>query len=193
MNENAAYIPTLLGFALLGLLHQKPRSGYDIRNEMEAYPIGHFSNSPGSIYPALQQLKKHGLIDGRIVHRTRLKPREVFRLTFKGITIVKQWLTTSITSTDVKYKLSELMLRFRFMENLTERSDTTHFLHDFIKLAEDYVKTLQGQAEQNELASSYVRLLSNRDIALYQMHIEWAKQALIEFSASSTNAQPGLS
>jgi DNA-binding PadR family transcriptional regulator len=33
---------------------------------MGTSPIGHFSNSAGSIYPALQQLKKHGLIEGRV-------------------------------------------------------------------------------------------------------------------------------
>ncbi len=186
MDINPEYTPTLLGFALLGLIHQKPRSGYDIRIEMDASPIGHFSNSPGSIYPALQQLKKHGLIDGRIVHRTKLKPREVFRLTNSGANIVKIWLTTSITSADVKYRLSELMLRFRFMENLTEKSDTIHFLTDFTRLTESHVKSLEFQTEQNPLASSYVRLLSNRDIALYHMHIEWAKQARIEFAGSST-------
>ena len=44
------YSPTLLGYVLLGLLNQLPRSGYDVRLEMESTPMAHFSSSPGSIY-----------------------------------------------------------------------------------------------------------------------------------------------
>jgi len=48
----------LLGYALLGLLHQKERSGYDLRKVFTHTPVKHFSDSPGAIYPALRRLER---------------------------------------------------------------------------------------------------------------------------------------
>jgi hypothetical protein len=36
------------------LLHQQPRSGYDLRKIFESSPIAYYSDSPGAIYPALR-------------------------------------------------------------------------------------------------------------------------------------------
>ncbi len=46
-----------LEYALLGLLRQSPQSGYDLRKTFAATPMRHFSDSPGSIYPALRRMK----------------------------------------------------------------------------------------------------------------------------------------
>lgn len=43
--------------ALLGLLHQMPRSGYNLRKTFSSSPLAAFSDSPGAVYPALRQLE----------------------------------------------------------------------------------------------------------------------------------------
>ena len=48
---------SLLGFALLGLLHQKSASGYDLRKIFASTAMGTFSDSPGAIYPTLTMLE----------------------------------------------------------------------------------------------------------------------------------------
>ena len=47
---------TALGYALIGLVQEDPRSGYALRKVFEDTPMGAFSSSPGSIYPALKKL-----------------------------------------------------------------------------------------------------------------------------------------
>ena len=44
--------------ALLGLLHGEARSGYALRKVFQDTPMLHFSDSPGSIYPALKRLER---------------------------------------------------------------------------------------------------------------------------------------
>jgi ABC-type Fe3+ transport system permease subunit len=44
---------SLLNFALLGLLHQKPRSGYDLRVVLATSALASFSDSPGDWPPVL--------------------------------------------------------------------------------------------------------------------------------------------
>ena len=53
---------TPLSFALLGLIGMEPRSGYKLRKVFETTPLGNYSSSPGSIYPALRALEKAGLV-----------------------------------------------------------------------------------------------------------------------------------
>src|SRR5271168_4899269 len=56
--------------AALLLLAEEPRNGYQIMQEVQERSGGVWSPSPGSVYPALQQLEDEGLIrtqedDGR--------------------------------------------------------------------------------------------------------------------------------
>src|ERR1700675_3621423 len=76
-----------LEMALLGLLGQKPQSGYDLRKTFATTAMRHYSDSPGSIYPALRRLESRGLIasasadDGRAPDARR---RQEFALTQAG-------------------------------------------------------------------------------------------------------------
>ena len=88
-----------LGYAVLGLLHQQTRSGYDLRKIFANTPMGSFSDSPGAIYPALQRLEKQGLV------RSQLQPssgrrRRVFRPTASGKRAFRAWQTKSISTDD---------------------------------------------------------------------------------------------
>ncbi len=47
---------------ILALLKEAPRNGYQIMQELEARSQGVWRPSPGSIYPALQQLEDEGLV-----------------------------------------------------------------------------------------------------------------------------------
>lgn len=60
--------------ALLALLAERPRNGYQLIQEIEERSGGEWRPSPGAVYPALQQLADEGLIqaeehDGRRTFR----------------------------------------------------------------------------------------------------------------------------
>ncbi len=48
--------------ALLALLAEEPRNGYALMQEIERRSEGNWRPSPGSVYPALQQLEDEGLV-----------------------------------------------------------------------------------------------------------------------------------
>src|SRR5580704_12277438 len=73
---NSTKIPTL-GYALLGLLHQKPASGYDLRKIFSSTSLKSYSDSPGAIYPALGRLEKQGLIRGTVEEVSGLRRRQI--------------------------------------------------------------------------------------------------------------------
>lgn len=60
--SDAAAPVTPLGYVLLCEIRVQPRGGYALRRLFETTPLGIFSSSPGSIYPALRGLETRGLI-----------------------------------------------------------------------------------------------------------------------------------
>lgn len=65
--------------AILALLAEEPRNGYQIIQEIEQRTSGVWRVSPGSVYPALSQLEDEGLIEP-----TGERGRKVFTLTTQG-------------------------------------------------------------------------------------------------------------
>src|ERR1700675_4910244 len=118
----------LLGYALLGLLSEAPFSGYDVRKMFSSTPMGTFSDSPGTIYPALQRLEASGLIRGEIEPRGGLRRRKVFCPTAAGTRELKKWLGHPVTRDNVVRGMDELMLRFSFMDGVMGREASTKFL-----------------------------------------------------------------
>jgi DNA-binding PadR family transcriptional regulator len=71
--------------AALLLLAEEPRNGYQIMQEVEERSDGAWRPSPGSVYPALQQLEDEGLI------RTQgVEGRKLFELTDAGRKLVEE-------------------------------------------------------------------------------------------------------
>jgi DNA-binding PadR family transcriptional regulator len=64
---------------ILALLAESPRNGYQIMQELEQRSRGMWRPSPGSVYPALQQLEDEGLIQAKEAGTGR-----VFQLTEQG-------------------------------------------------------------------------------------------------------------
>jgi hypothetical protein len=67
-------------FAILDLLKEQPRHGYDIIREMEERSGGVYSPSPGVIYPTLQALE-----DQDFVNSTEQDGKKVYSITEAGI------------------------------------------------------------------------------------------------------------
>jgi len=69
--------------ASLLLLAEEPRNGYQIMQEVQERSDGLWSPSPGSVYPALQQLEDEGLI-----RSTEIEGRKAYEITDEGRKVV---------------------------------------------------------------------------------------------------------
>ena len=139
-------IPSL-GYALLGLLHQKPASGYDLRKIFSSTSMKTYSDSPGAIYPALSRLEKQGLVRGTVEEGSGLRRRQVFRLTPQGIAELKQWIAVAVTRDDVVRRLPEIMLRFAFSEQVVGASASLEILKSLEAALKPYVQSLREEAQ----------------------------------------------
>lgn len=117
---------TPLGYALLGLIAAESRSGYALRMLFETTPMGVFSSSPGSIYPALKSLGAKGLV--QTIGRGR---GGRFEITAAGAKALDSWLRLPVTQEEVARRLDLPLLRFAFLTGNPDRSLTDAFLRSF--------------------------------------------------------------
>src|ERR1700730_1215034 len=103
--------------AALLLLAEEPRNGYQIMQEVEERSDGVWRPSPGSVYPALQQLEDEGLIRSEEVDG-----RKSFRLTDPGEAYLRErgddkpapWEQMSDDVSDEAFELGKLMREIAF-------------------------------------------------------------------------------
>jgi PadR family transcriptional regulator, regulatory protein AphA len=71
-------------FAILGLLAGGPRSGYDIKKDVEERLSHFWSQSYGHIYPMLRRLEEHGLVAMTVERQDGRPDRKVYSITGDG-------------------------------------------------------------------------------------------------------------
>jgi len=169
-----------LEMALLGLIGQKPQSGYDLRKTFATTAMRHYSDSPGSIYPALRRLESRGLIAQVNANGgADSRKRQEFALTGAGKGSLVAWLERELTRDDVMLRLGELLLRFAFMDGNVPRSTTIRFLDQFIRELGVYAGERRAQFEQ-----SSARMPLHTGLLAFEMGIKgmetqlaWAQEA----------------
>jgi DNA-binding PadR family transcriptional regulator len=74
-----------LKFALLDLLKDRPRHGYELMRELEERSGGFYSPSPGTVYPTLQMLEDMGYVSS-----SEDEGRRVYELTREGAQFLEE-------------------------------------------------------------------------------------------------------
>lgn len=172
---------TPLGYALIGLSVTEPRTGYALRKVFETSPLGAFSSSPGSIYPALAKLVKAGLL----VHVSATESaKPIYTVTGAGQKAFIAWLAAPVEVEDVANEVDNVLLRFAFHEAAGDNADTSQFLFSFKFALETHLKNLHAfmASEPGEALSNHGRLAVENGIGGYESQLIWADRALNVFS-----------
>ena len=179
----SAYQPTSLGYALLGLIRMQPQTGYDLRKLFATTPMGHYSSSPGAIYPALKRLEKEGLIAGKVAAGDTLRPKRVYNATQQGIEVLRQWVSQDVVKDDLLHKDQELMLRFALMGSVVDDEATHRFLSQMSDVLDEYIPELeQILTTMPKGGPPHGRLALSSGIEAYKARRSWARRAIKEFS-----------
>ena len=137
-----------LSLAILGVIRQQPQTGYDIRKLFATTPLGHFSNSPGAIYPALRRIEQAGWIRGRTGKGNTRRQRVVYEITTRGLKTLKDHLSRPVTEGDVTWHMDDLMLRFAFMDQTIGCEPTRRFLEEFASQLDAHVAQLRAYLDR---------------------------------------------
>jgi DNA-binding PadR family transcriptional regulator len=163
---------TTLGYALLGLIRAEPRTGYALRMVFETTPMGNYSSSPGSIYPALKSLEKQGLIEAQATG----KRKSVLHIAPEGRRLFDAWLTAPMGSEE---GIDTALLRFAFLNDHPDRQATLEFLASFIKVLAGRASGLRNwlAGEDAQTMPLQARLAVGHGLRSLEASAHWASEA----------------
>lgn len=170
-----------LPMVLLGLIRQEPRSGYDLRRLFALSPMAHYSDSPGSIYPALSRLLQKNWIKPLDEPDRSPRRRRRFTVTRQGLAALKKWLMRPVKRSDVRLRPADLMLRFAFLFEVCGKEATIEFLTDFEREVSANSEWIHEFLKDNKAHMSTAgRLALEYGHAEYVARAKWARRALGE-------------
>jgi DNA-binding PadR family transcriptional regulator len=163
-----------LRHALIGLLAEKPASGWDLARRFEellgtVWPAGH-----PQIYGELRKLQDDGFIE---IDSEGPRRRKTYRVTEAGIAEVRRWLT----SVEVDHTLRlEPVLRSVFFWLMTPEELAVHLEKEaafYYELAQKY-RDLAAAKDRGEYGDSpqtrSIRVAAEAGVRLHQALGDWA-------------------
>ncbi|UCG17263.1 MAG: PadR family transcriptional regulator [Phycisphaerales bacterium] len=186
-------ISSPLELAIMGLLWQQPRCGYELLKVFSETAMGGFGNSPGAIYPALRRLERNGSITGEVENRDTLRPRQVYSLTTAGAETLKQHLRQPVTRDDVMRYADGVLLRFAFAGELLGRREAIRILDEFVREIDAYLPDLKAQlADLPQTAGPYGRYALQHGIDMYHADARWARKTITQLKKRRAARRTGL-
>ncbi len=177
--------PSPLGFAILGLLIDEPRTGYAVRKVFEETAMGQYSSSPGSIYPALKRLSKEGLAEQTDAGMSG-RSTPLYRPTKEGSDRFRAWLRLPIARRDITVGMKVLMLRFAFMHQIPQQH-VVDFLRSLEAGITEYVTELSVfRKQRTDEFPVMARLALDHGIESYRAHAKWAANAIKMLDSGDT-------
>jgi len=164
-------------FAILGLLAGGPRSGYDIRKEVQD-TLSHFWNeSIGHIYPMLRRLHGKGLVSRRTEATPGKPDRHVYAITEDGLSELRQWLVEPIEPSPARL---EILLKLYFGAH-TAPSVLIEHLVKYKRARELTLAALERAARSlpaDSVDDVYLKLTLSAGLHSARAAVTWSNEAL---------------
>jgi DNA-binding PadR family transcriptional regulator len=84
----------MLRYALLSLLAQRPRHGYELKNDFETALGGTWKVNFGQVYTTLGRLERDGMVQCQTIPQTDRPDKKVYSITATGRTELEEWFAT---------------------------------------------------------------------------------------------------
>ncbi|MFF4347353.1 PadR family transcriptional regulator [Streptomyces sp. NPDC001530] len=163
-----------LRHALLGLLSERPASGYDLLKLFETSLANVWPATQSQIYTELTKLAGAGLIT---VTAEGPRGRKEYALTDEGLAELRHWLTETKPQRNVR---SDILLRVFFLGVLTPEQ-ARGYLTELIDLSDHVHEDLRQLTESidwdDDDLSVYGRIVLEYGLRFNAMRREWAEWA----------------
>jgi DNA-binding PadR family transcriptional regulator len=167
--------------ALLGLLRDEPRHGYELAREFAAEtPLGEIVHLELSmLYALLKKLERDGLVRSIMQAQGPRPPRKIFTLTDEGHDALDRWLAEPVERTrDLRL---EFLLKLYIARN-AEPALARNLIAAQHDVCEGHINSLQDQIDAED--DSFRRLVLEMRRAQNVALLEWLAKARAE--AAST-------
>lgn len=168
---------------ILGLLAHEDRTGYDIKKQIDQGIHFFFKGSFGSIYPALNDMEKQGLVQrlsGKNAGASSSSGREkiFYHITESGRNFLRKWLVDEQASNELKY---ETMLKIFFgnVEGPAVAIRNIEIFEKQIRSSLDILQFYKSNLEKvlDDSDHLYYYLTVTFGIDTYEAYLKWCTKA----------------
>jgi DNA-binding PadR family transcriptional regulator len=163
---------------ILGLLAHEDLTGYDIKKQIDGAISFFWKGSFGSIYPALGEMEKQGLVRRKKSGNTGGREKIIYQITGEGRDTLKSWLNDEKAANDLKY---ETLLKMYF-GGTEDRSVTIRNIEIFeeqvkenLEILRLYKENLEKVLDQEDHIHFY--LTATFGIETYEAYLRWCNKA----------------
>jgi len=160
-----------LKYAVLGLLHEKPMHGYEMKKIFEMAFSRLWRISPGQLYPTLRKIVTEGLAEKKVIRQEGKPDAHLYRITAKGKSVFADWLATPAASMPLfRY---DFMLKLFFYEKL-DRERAKEEIELLRKGHQDFIQQLRRmKMEVRDRADEFQLLIIEGGILFARAGMKW--------------------
>ncbi len=163
----------MLELAILGLLREEPRHGYDLKRTLADY--GYRSVSFGSLYPALRRLEKRGLIESA----GQSGRRKAYRITPAGTDEFAALLADESGDADDERAFEMRLAFFRYMDPESRLGVLERRRAALIeRLAQSRSSIKRAAARTRERMDRYTLALMEHGVRAAEADIAWLDELI---------------
>jgi len=169
-----------LKHGLMGLLSQKPMTGYDLDKEFNA-SLGYFWPAQYSqIYAELDKMEKKGWLASQRVVQEDKPNKRVYTMTAEGKVEFMDWLSTPEADMKNSFSIKSAFLIRLFFANNTGKGQVLDMLRTFQEVCNsrrvEYDKAKESIIEDGD--NDYVKLTVLYGEMMNQTRLAWAEKAI---------------
>jgi DNA-binding PadR family transcriptional regulator len=110
----------MLKYVLLGFLNYGPRTGYELKQEMDQSTSYFWHAKQSQIYTTLKKLEEDDLVTSQIEAQTERPDRRVYTITVAGQADLREWLERPLT--EIEPRKETLLVKLFFSADLDKNT-----------------------------------------------------------------------
>jgi len=177
-----------LKFALLGLLAESPKYGYEIKRQFEGALGNVWSVSYGQLYPTLRRLSELGWVTKKTEPGKKAAEKNIYSITEKGRRKLDEWLLKPLRTA---YKVKdEFTLRFLFFSKLSPDNVLAYLK------AQQKKTVLQKESFQRTLVSLrseidyFLQAIIRKGIIHLEAENQWLEEVMGDIHGTDGDGSP---
>ncbi|MBA7657967.1 hypothetical protein ES703_65910 [subsurface metagenome] len=165
-----------LKYALLGLLAESPKYGYEIKRKFEGALGNVWSVSYGQLYPTLRRLSELQWVTKETVPGKKAAGKNIYSITPRGKEKLDEWLLKPLrTSYKVK---DEFTLKFLFFNKLPKQNVLEYLKRQqkkTIMQKEDFQRTLVSIKDEIDF---YLQAIIRKGVIHLKAENQWLEEVI---------------
>jgi PadR family transcriptional regulator AphA len=176
-----------LKYALLGLLAESPKYGYEIKQKFEGALGNVWSVSYGQLYPTLRRLSELDWVTKKTAPGKKAAEKNIYSITAKGKKKLDEWLLKPLR-TNYKVK-DEFTLRFLFFDKIPREKVLAYLRSQQKKTVmqkENFQRTLVSIREE---INFFLQAIIRKGIIHLEAENQWLEEVINDLQGESTGPE----